>query len=109
MPSRDVYRRANRKIRTLTNNPNRESRPGFKPRLRNAIEGKRGITRLIKRDPAKGLQLPSTDKMTDQHVGTGVGTFGVPSPTTAIKSDKTPAANKGKSVIRPARVPLKKR
>lgn len=105
----DPYRRANRKIKTLTNAPTRESRPGFKPRARVGIEGKRGIRRLIKRNPADGLSQPFADKMTDQHVGGGPGTNPSPNPAIVMKSDKTPATSKGKTVIRPAVVPVGKR
>ena len=105
----DPYRRGNRKIRTLTNAGTRNDRPGYLPRVRNAIEGKRGIRRLIKRDPAKGTSQPFADKMTETHVGGGPGTEGVPGPTIVSKSDKTPASNKGKTVIPPAVVPVGKR
>lgn len=104
----DPYRRGTRKIKTLTNNPTRDDRPGFLPRARNAVEGKRGIRRLIKRSPADGLSQPSADKMTSTHTS-GAGLDDVPNPAILSKSDKTPAANKGKRVIAPAVVPVGKR
>jgi len=105
----DPHRKGNRKIRTLTNAPTRSDRPGFVPRVRNAIEGKRGIRRLIKRDPSRGTSQPFADKMTETHVGGGPGTEGVPAPAILSKSDKTPATGAGRSVIRPPRKNLKKR
>jgi hypothetical protein len=105
----DPFRRANRKIRTLTNASTRNDRPGFKPRARNGIEGKRGIRRLIKRNPADGLSQPFADKMTSTKVGGGPGTDAVPNPAIVMKSDKTPPTSQGKTVIRPAVVPVGKR
>lgn len=87
----DPYRKKNRVIRTLTNAATRNSRPGFKPRSRNAIEGKRGIRRLMKRDPADGLQSKAADTMTSTKVGGGPGTDKVPSPRILSKANKTPA------------------
>lgn len=105
----DPYRRANRKIRTLTNNPTRGADAGSKPRVRNAVEGKRSIRRLIKRNPSDGLSQPSADKMTSTKVGGGPGTDPVPSPSIVSKSNKTPRGAAGFKEVRPPRVPLKKR
>jgi hypothetical protein len=104
----DPYRKKNPVRRILSNNPTRASRPGFKPQSRNQIEGKRSIRRLIKRNPSDGLSQPFADKMTTTHVN-GPGLDGVPSPTRVLKADKTPTPNKGKRVIRPARIALGKR
>jgi len=63
----------------------------------------------MKRDPAKGLELPSTDRMTDTHVGGGPGTEPLPRGIVVLKADKTPPTGKGQRVIRPAVVPRGKR
>lgn len=104
----DPYRKKNPKRRILTNASTRNDRPGFKARVRNAREGKRSIRRLIKNNPSDGLTQASANKMTSTHTS-GPGVDGTPSPARVLKADKTPAANKGKRVIRPARVALGKR
>jgi hypothetical protein len=110
MPKRgDPYRKGNRKIRTLTNNPTRGANAGSKPRKRNAIEGKRSIKRLIKNNPSDGLTQPSANKMTSTKVGGGPGTDKVPSPSIVSKSNKTPSGAAGFKEIKAPRVPLKKR
>jgi hypothetical protein len=110
MPKRgDPYRTGNRKIRTLTNNPARGENAGSKPRQRNAIEGKRGIRRLIKRNPSDGLSQPFADKMTSTKVGGGPGTDNVPNPSIVSKSNKTPRGAAGFKEVKAPRVPLKKR
>lgn len=95
----DPYPKGNRRVRTLTNAATRNDRPGFGLLKRNQGENKRSIRRMIKRDPAKGTSQPFADQITTTKMAGNQPT----SASIVSKSDKTPAANKGLKVVRPAR------
>jgi hypothetical protein len=83
-------------VRTLTNNPRRRSMSwvGFK---QVTTEAKRGVRRLIKRDPKKGITQPFADRIT-----TTVGVTGLSGPTSAttLSKARTAAPGAGKKRIR---------
>lgn len=89
-------------VRVLsTEAANAVGRPGFGGKIPGPVDGKASVKRVMRRDPAVGLTLPNTDRITTQKVDL----FGPVNPriiTDSLASNPS-APNTGKKVVRPPR------